>query len=76
VLRHTEPDWGVFTDLPEECRSAFTADVTAKAIKEAVSQIPTRFQVSPCNAALMSQAAQKVVDLHRRRIVEFLERSR
>lgn len=76
VLRHTEPDWGVFTDLPEECRSAFTTDVTAKAIKEAVSQIPTRFQVSPCNAALMSQAAQKVVDLHRRRIVEFLERSR
>jgi predicted acylesterase/phospholipase RssA len=76
VLRHTEPDWGVFTDLPEECRSAFTADVTAKAIKEAVSQIPTRFQVSPCNAALMSQAAQKVVALHRRRIVEFLERSR
>ena len=76
VLRHTEPDWGVFTDLPEECRSAFTADVSAKAIKEAVSQIPTRFQVSPCNAALMSQAAQKVVDLHRRRIVEFLERSR
>ncbi|HEY7250321.1 MAG TPA: patatin-like phospholipase family protein [Methylomirabilota bacterium] len=76
VLRHTEPDWGVFTDLPEECRSAFTADVTAKAIKEAVSQIPTRFQVSPCNAALMSQAAQKVVDLHRRRIVEFLARSR
>jgi predicted acylesterase/phospholipase RssA len=72
VLRHTEPDWGVFTDLPEECRSAFTA----KAIKEAVSQIPTRFQVSPCNAALMSQAAQKVVDLHRRRIVEFLARSR
>ena len=76
VLRHTEPDWGVFTDLPEECRSAFTADVTAKAIKEAVTQIPTRFQVSPCNAALMGQAAQKVVDLHRRRIVEFLERSR
>ncbi|HEY7204571.1 MAG TPA: patatin-like phospholipase family protein [Methylomirabilota bacterium] len=76
VLRHTEPDWGVYKDLPEACRSDFGLDVTAKAIKEAVSQIPTRFQVSPCNAALMSQAAQKVVDLHRRRIVEFLERSR
>jgi patatin-like phospholipase len=76
VLRHTEPDWGVFKDLPEECRSVFSADVTAEAIKEAVSQIPTRFQVSPCNAALMVQAAQKVVELHRRRIVEFLARPR
>ena len=75
VLRHTEPDWGVFQDLPEACRSDFRADVTAKAIKEAVSQIPTRFQVSPCNAALMIQAAQKVVALHRKRIVDFLERT-
>jgi hypothetical protein len=66
VLRHTEPDWGVFKDLPEACRSDFSEDVTAKAIKEAVSQIPTRFQVSKCNA---------VVELHRRRIVEFLERA-
>ena len=76
VLRHTEPDWGTFTDLPDECRGDFTSDVTAKAIKEAVSQIPTRFQVSPCNAALMIQAAGKVVELHRRRIVQFLEASR
>jgi hypothetical protein len=53
----------------------FAEDVTAKAVKEAVSQIPTRFQVSPCNAALMTQAAQKVVALHRKRIVDFLERT-
>jgi hypothetical protein len=32
--------------------------------------------VSPCNGALMIQAAQKVVELHRARIVEFLERAR
>jgi predicted acylesterase/phospholipase RssA len=76
VLRHTEPEWGVFGDLPAACHSAFSADVTAKAIKESVSQIPTRFQVSPCNAALMIQAAQKVVALHRKRIVDFLERTR
>ena len=76
VLQHTEPDWGVYKDLPEACRSEFDADVTAKAIKASVSQIPTRFQVSPCNGALMIQAAQKVVELHRARIVEFLERSR
>jgi hypothetical protein len=44
VLRHTEPDWGVFKDLPEACRGHFSEDVTTKAIKEAVSQIPTRFQ--------------------------------
>jgi predicted acylesterase/phospholipase RssA len=75
VLRHTEPDWGVFKDLPEACRGHFSEDVTTKAIKEAVSQIPTRFQVSSCNAALMIQAAQKVVALHRQRIVDFLERT-
>jgi hypothetical protein len=34
--------------------------------------VPTRFQVSPCNAALMVLAAQKVVKLHQQRIVEFL----
>jgi predicted acylesterase/phospholipase RssA len=76
VLQHTEPDWGVYKDLPEECRGEFDADVTAKAIKASVSQIPTRFEVSRCNGALMIQAAQKVVELHRARIVEFLERSR
>jgi predicted acylesterase/phospholipase RssA len=74
VLQHTEPDWGVYRDLPDECRSEFDSDVTAKAIKASVSQIPTRFQVSPCNGALMIQAARKVVELHRARIVEFLER--
>lgn len=46
--------------------------MTAKAVKESVSQVPTRFQVSPCNAALMILAAQKVVKLHQQRIVEFL----
>jgi predicted acylesterase/phospholipase RssA len=76
VLRHTDPDWGTYQDLPEECRSEFSANVTAKVIKETVSQIPTRFQVSTCNAALMIQAAEKVVKLHRGRIVEFLERTR
>ncbi len=72
VLQHTEPDWGVYQDLPESCRGEFPADVTAKAIKESVSQVPTRFQVSPCNAALMILAAQKVVKLHEQRLVEFL----
>jgi len=72
VLQHTEPDWGTYRDLPESCRGEFPADVTAKAVKESVSQVPTRFQVSPCNAALMILAAQKVVKLHQQRIVEFL----
>jgi predicted acylesterase/phospholipase RssA len=76
VLQHTEPDWGTYKDLPEECRGEFAADVTTKAIKETVSQIPTRFQVSKCNGALMVRAAEKVVEMHRARIVEFLERRR
>jgi predicted acylesterase/phospholipase RssA len=76
LLRHTEPDWGTYQDLPEACRSEFGTDVTAKAIQKTVSQIPTRFQVTPCNAALMIQAADRVVELHHARIVEFLERKR
>jgi len=74
VLQHTEPDWGTYKELPDECRGEFAPDVTAKMIKETVSQIPTRFQVSKCNGALMIRAAEKVVEMHRARIVEFLER--
>ena len=76
VLQHTEPDWGTYPDLPEQCRSEFDPDVTTKAIKEAVSVIPTLFRISPCHGALMIKAAEKVVELHRARIVEFLERPR
>ncbi|HZP39624.1 MAG TPA: patatin-like phospholipase family protein [Methylomirabilota bacterium] len=72
VLQHTEPDWGTYQELPESCRGDFPADVTARAIKESVSQVPTRFRVSPCNAALMILAAHKVVRLHERRLVDFL----
>ncbi len=72
VLQHTEPDWGAYQELPESCRGDFPADVTARAIKESVSQVPTRFRVSPCNAALMILAAHKVVKLHERRLVDFL----
>lgn len=74
VLQHTEPDWGAYKELPDECRGEFASDVTTKMIKETVSQIPTRFQVSKCNGALMIRAAEKVVEMHRARIVEFLER--
>jgi len=76
VLQHTEPDWGTYRDLPEECRSQFDPTVTTQAIKEAVSEIPTLFRISKCHGALMIKAAEKVVEAHRARIVEFLERPR
>jgi hypothetical protein len=50
--------------------------VTTQAIKEAVSEIPTLFRISKCHGALMIKAAEKVVEAHRARIVEFLERPR
>lgn len=76
VLQHTEPDWGTYRDLPEECRGQFDPTVTTQAIKEAVSEIPTLFRISKCHGALMIKAAEKVVQAHRARIVEFLERPR
>jgi predicted acylesterase/phospholipase RssA len=76
VLQHTEPDWGTYRDLPEECRGQFDPTVTTQAIKEAVSEIPTLFRISKCHGALMIKAAEKVVEAHRARIVEFLERPR
>jgi len=76
VLQHTEPDWGTYQDLPEECRGEFDANVTTKAIKDTVSEIPTLFRISKCHGALMIKAAEKVVEKHRARIVEFLERPR
>ena len=76
VLQHTEPDWGTYRDLPEVCRGQFDPTVTTQAIKEAVSEIPTLFRITKCHGALMIKAAEKVVQAHRARIVEFLERPR
>jgi len=74
VLRHTGLDWGGYADLPVECRDEFPTDVKSEAIGEAVGRIPTLFRVTKCHGALLIKAAQKVVEKHRGRIVEFLER--
>jgi len=74
VLRHTGLDWGGYADLPEECRDEFPTDAKSEAIGEAVGRIPTLFRVTECHGALLIKAAQKVVEKHRGRIVEFLER--
>jgi predicted acylesterase/phospholipase RssA len=74
ILKHTEATWGGYQDLPAECRSEFSPNVTPEAINEAVSQIPTRLQITECHGALLIKAAQKVVEKHRERIVQFLEK--
>ncbi len=74
VLGHTQVDWGGFAELPAECRDKFPADVKAEVLKQEVSGVPTLFRMAPCHGALMIQAAQKAVEKHRARIVEFLER--
>ena len=74
ILKYTEAKWSRgYQDLPKECRDEFTPDVTPKAIRQVVGQIPTRFQITHCNGALLIAAAHQVVQDHRDRIVKFLE---
>ncbi|HSB80472.1 MAG TPA: patatin-like phospholipase family protein [Candidatus Methylomirabilis sp.] len=74
VLRHIEPEWqGAPGDLPDACRDEFPGPVTPDAIRQEVTQIPTRFRVTDCHAALLITAARKVVEKHRGRIVGFVE---
>jgi len=76
VLRHTDLDWSGYSDLPRECRAEFPQDADGDTIKKEVAQIPTLFRITKCHGALMIQAGQKVVEKHRARIVEFLQRGR
>jgi len=73
VLKHTEAKWSGYEDLPDECSDEFARNVTPEAIQQAVSQIPTKFRITRCHAALLVKAARKVVEAHRGRIVNFLE---
>ena len=74
ILKYTEAKWkNGYQDLPKECRNEFPPDVTPEAIKQAVGQIPTRFQITNCHGALLIAAARQVVADHRDRIVKFLE---
>lgn len=74
VLKHTDADWTGYQDLPDACREDFPSDVKPEDIKRAVRQIPTLFRIrSPCHGALLIKAAQKVVEKHRSRIVNFIQ---
>jgi predicted acylesterase/phospholipase RssA len=74
ILKYTEAKWSRgYQDVPKECRDEFPPDVTPEAIRQAVGQIPTRFQITPCHGALLIAAAHQVVQDHRERIVKFLE---
>ena len=76
VLKHTDADWTGYQDLPDACRKEFPPDVKPEDIKQAVRHIPTLFKIkSPCHGALLFKAAQKVVEKHRDRIVNFIQAS-
>lgn len=76
VLKHTDADWTGYQDLPDVCREEFPPDVKPEDIKQAVRVIPTLFKIkSPCHGALLIKAAQKVVEKHRDRIVNFIQAS-
>lgn len=74
VLKHTDADWAGYQDLPAACQNEFPQDVPPEQIKAAVSEIPTLFKIkTPCHGALLTKAAQKVVEKYRHRIVKWLE---
>jgi predicted acylesterase/phospholipase RssA len=71
-LRYTNAEWGGYDDLPSECRSTFSKNVTSSEIKQTISQIPTRFKIKSCDGALLIKAAHKVVEKHKDQILDFI----
>ena len=73
VLGHTELAWAGVA-VPDTCQKELGPDAKADVIKQAVARVPTLFRITPCHGALMLEAAKKSVEVHSKRIVEFLER--
>ena len=73
VLGHTELDWAR-VEVPDACRKELGPVAKAEVIKQAVARVPTLFRITPCHGALMLEAGRKAVEVHSKRIAEFLER--
>jgi predicted acylesterase/phospholipase RssA len=76
-LRHTDAKWQGFDELPEACRGEFQRNVTSDEINRAIAAIPTLLRIkTPCHGVLLIEAAHKVVNQNRDRIVGFVEAAR
>jgi hypothetical protein len=75
-LRHTEAKWAAdMSDLPPACKAEAKPLATPEEVTERIAEIPTRLVLnSECDRQLLSAAAFKLVDEHRDRILEFLNR--
>ncbi len=75
-LRHTDAKWAPdMSDLPPACKAEATPLATPEEVRERIAEIPTRLVLSSeCDRELLFTAAAKLVDEHRGRILEFLNR--
>jgi predicted acylesterase/phospholipase RssA len=63
LLRHTDAEWNAdLSDLPEACRAEKPPLASPEAVRERISEIPTRLWLpSECDRQLLMTAAAKVV---------------
>ena len=75
-LRHTDAKWAAdLSDLPPACRAEATPLETPQEVRERIAEIPTRLVLSgECDRQLLFTAASKLVEQHRDRILQFLDR--
>jgi hypothetical protein len=76
ALRHTDAKWAAdMSDLPPACKAEPEPLKTPDAVRERISEIPTRLMiVSECDRQLLATAATKLVAEHKGAILEFLNR--
>ena len=74
-LPHTNARWAAdLSDLPEACKAEPELDTPDEVI-ERIAEIPTRLALpSECDRQLLVTAARKLVEQHRSRILEFVDR--
>ena len=75
-LRHTDAKWAAdMSDLPPACKAEAEPLATPDEVRERIAEIPTRLVLgSECDRQLLHTAAFKLVEEHRGRILEFLDR--
>ncbi len=76
LMRHTDAKWAAdLSDLPPACKAEPEPLKTPEAVRERISEIPTRLVIaSECDRQLLYTSAGKLVDEHKGTILEFLER--
>lgn len=76
-LRHTAAKWAPdLSDLPASCKAEAQPLKTPQAVTERIAEIPTRLGLqSACDRDLLATAAQKLVEEHRGRIMDFINRT-